>query len=574
MTDGRVDQAFFGWSPDAQRLTILASSFESSEAERYWLHRLQAHVRLQPVPGTALPASAFSYFRFDDHAAVLRRVGSGASAGRNNSHALIAPANRLTPEVAVSLASWPQWQRQPPASSFMSPLPMEPFEADTTRAGRRLREQVPACEDEIAVVLTRFLENPSRPLSIVNCPDGHRLTVVWALRQLAERLIHPTPRTLPDWTFSTYEDRHDITVEGLPAIVFLPAKPQAGTVDRAVIDVERPEVNGGDLARSRSLVRVLATGANPDPPPRVDDAEPVRPQPLPQQPGPVVPASRKPARSLADEAVAVLRDARDLGEFLHRLRVLEHNATPAHRPAIRAALDVAAMDVAARFVEIDSRGELFRRLLAVVYGPGFEDLADPRAERHAARLLQRTRSDQLAQMLGTGDNLRREAIREAVVRRWATDGSHPSERSGRMLRRMRATRVSRLLPWLAVAAVLAALGMVFLAGYLAGRPGRAATAYPGPETSAPVESLTPGTANLVAGPDQQVFAFGQAGEDLYPVGPCTAVGNALWHCPTAGQRDVVAIVVPRQQVGDLAARAQTGEKVRRGEGWGEESAVG
>lgn len=588
MSESRVDQTFFGWSPQEQRLTMMASSFATEDEARYWLHKLEAHVRLQPVPPTRPPAAAMSYFRFDDYAAVLRRVGTGASAGRNNSHALVAPAGMLTPEVALGLAFWTDWEEQPPESSFMSALSFEALKSGVPPWVKKLSDPVARCGVAIELVLAKYLEDPSRPLSVVGVHDRDRLTVVWALRELVERYVQPPPRTMPDWTFSTYEDRHDVTVEDLPFIVFLPAMPQSGTVRRGVMDLGVREVRPEDLARAHKLVRCLTGGAEPPEPLPTGETTGGEPNSGGHEGPPPGPKPPRTVKKGAKEAVAVLNDARHLGDFLRQLERLEKNATAATRPSIRAALDVPAMNLAARFVEVDIRRELLQRLLAVAYGPRLADLADDAVERHAAKLLRETTSDQLAMMIGGDEHLLRPSIREAVIRRWSAERSVPSERAGRLARRLRASSLSRALPWAATAAVVAVVAVVFLCGYLVGRPGPEAggalgTGLPGSAAAtsiAPTESAAVGTIALATVPGQLAFAFNQIADDFYPVGACTPATAGVWRCPLrpapgpGAPATPVVVVVPQEQASDLSARAQRHEKMQRGDGWGDPSPIG
>jgi hypothetical protein len=157
-----------------------------------------------------------------------------------------------------------------------------------------------------------------------------------------------------------------------------------------------------------------------------------------------------------------------------------------------------------------------------------------------------------------------------------------------MLRRFRARRLGRYLPWLAVAGVLAVLGMVFLGGYLAGRPtsGGSGVAAPPVATAGPGASPATGsvpaegTAMLGATPDQQVFSFIKVAGGYLPQGVCTDDGGSVWRCPKpllpgrdGDQASLVAVPVPREQVGDLVGKAQRGEGVQHDGRWGAESPI-
>jgi len=597
MTDLRIDQAFFGWSPEDQQLTMLSSSFSTPAEAQYWLHQLQAHIRLEPVPDTVLPVEAFSYFKFDGYAAILRRVGVGASAGRNNSHALIAKANLLSAPVALGLAKWRGWQENVPNSAFMTSMSYEEIENAARIAAGHLK-QVPRCERVVTLALAKFLEDPGRPLSIIGCHDEDRLTVVWALRELAEKYVQPALATTPDWSFSTYEDRHDVSVEGLPAIVFLPARPHVGAVKRAVLDLDRRDVRSDDFARAAAFVgellgkvpaAVSAPVAVSVPTPAVEQKPPVdEPQPVPVPNRRATQPAQAPSNGARD-AVAILYETRNLGDFIRQLRRLQQHATPAGRLALRAAFDVQAMDRAARVVEVDIRRELLGGLLAINYGDDFEDLDDPQVEKHAATLLRETQFKQLAMLIGDEENQRREPIRRAILARFSADRDEPSENVGRLPRWLRRRGLRRYLPWIVLAGVLAVLGLVFLGGYLVGRPGPGsptAGSSAGAVTNPPVTTQPVGSAPVVATvqfrttPDQQVFLFTQDADGLRAAGRCTdSEGAGVWRCPTpallvGGPVGLIAYAVPQDQLDDLTNKARRYERVQRDARWGDALTVG
>ncbi len=86
-----IDQAFFAWSDSyaTSKLDLVASSLKG-KATASLSASLKEHIRLQ---GADRPAHALSYIDLGDGTvAVLRRVLTGHSNGRNNSHALIGSA--------------------------------------------------------------------------------------------------------------------------------------------------------------------------------------------------------------------------------------------------------------------------------------------------------------------------------------------------------------------------------------------------------------------------------------------------------------------------------------------------
>jgi hypothetical protein len=256
--NGVVHQAFFGWSHDAGGMALFSHSFPRPDEATRWMRRLEAHLRLIPVPGEELPSRALSYFTYEDgSAAVLHRVNAGYTHGRNYSHALIGSSATLNVTAALGLGSWKGWQARPPPSG-MVPIPAALFPA-AEAAAQRLRPLAERRERELVVGLTRLLDNPRDPLSIIGCLSD-RLAMVWGLREAADDYLRQLGQHR-SWSFSTYEDRHDVTVEGLPEIVFLAAEPPgAAVVHRTIVELDRYPAVSPNITLASELVSKLLRG--------------------------------------------------------------------------------------------------------------------------------------------------------------------------------------------------------------------------------------------------------------------------------------------------------------------------
>ncbi|MFG1993037.1 caspase family protein [Actinoplanes sp. NPDC048988] len=255
----RIDQIFFGWSTTGHRLAPLNWSFTEADASQRWFQRLRSHLRLLRVGGAELPDAALSYFSFEDGlAAVVRRVNEGDSAGRNNSHALIGPADALAAEAALGMSLWTGWRSDDPSPAILEPMLGGALRQATRVAEKRLLPRLAGRSADLTGVLAQLLADPAGPISVIGCPDAARPAVLWGLARIAARIR----LSVPDWSFSTYEDRHDAGVEDLPRFVFLPVLPQTGvSVGRTVVDVEHPsEQLAPHRERAEQLVRDLLQG--------------------------------------------------------------------------------------------------------------------------------------------------------------------------------------------------------------------------------------------------------------------------------------------------------------------------
>ncbi|WIX92965.1 hypothetical protein [Amycolatopsis sp. DG1A-15b] len=579
------------------------------------------------MSGQPLPATALSYFEYDDGtAALLRRVVDGNSVGRNNSHALIGPADLLSVEVALALGDSPAWRSrvwrdEVPDGHPLPSLSAEVCTMDSAAAGRRA-ETSPGLERDLVTVLTRLLDAPDRALSIIGCRDRDRLSMVRALRSAADFYLREQLGVCRQWSFSTYESRHEASVVGLPEIVFLPAKPPSvGDVQRTTVDL------GKEPAGSQN--RVLAVQLIDDwlaDVPYAETRQSARVTPLPVPSGseppdfarpdpgrhgspsygdsPVIPALRTPAPEPADPrhqheyrrsdkrpvpaghhpAAALLR-ATSVTDFDTELLRLEKGGH--YREELREAFAVDVVDAVANFAEITAGHDILSRLLKILYGPKLQDLREPGALKHATRLIENGRSDQLAMLLG-GSAVHKdgEAVRQAAFTRWATAGNpgRPTL-THRAVRALRLARHGRYLPAFVAVAVIASLGVAFLLGFLAGQPETAQAASTAPQPALSTEAVPavpsaalPAAGTVTAAPDadRQVFGFVKVGQAYYPQAACSSSRSGVWSCewraaptPRPGEQvELIAVVVPRTQVTTLTTAAAANTKVPRGEGWG------
>ncbi|HEX6343560.1 hypothetical protein [Umezawaea sp.] len=583
--DEEVHQAFFGVSEmDSGHHMITCSLYENDMKK--WRARLQEHTRLEPVQGGKLPASALSYLRFDDgSAAVVRRVERGFSQGRGNAHVLIGSASVLDVSLSLALAQWGGWRDEAPPGR---PAPIRARAlAAVAAASRWSPTSVRHLEDQLAVVLSRLLDAPGEPLSIIGCPDEDRLAVVWGLREAADEHLRRTGcgRT---WSYSTYANRHDLGVRDLPEIVFLPEIPNGGVARRTVVDLRgRPEDS-----RSRplacDLLDALLRGASA-PPPTVDvvaGRQPRRGDSAPPHQAVRVDDSRSGHRmpNLGKQWDARLRDVSSIDELRKALRALGNQGRE-FRSMVRKDVDVRVVDDVADRVEA-ATGDGLRDLAHALYGLELEDLRDDEdAREHARKLIRRGRSGQFARVLGlAASSVERQDIAVVALERW--DAGYPRPRRlkpQRARRPLGAVAVNRPLLAVAFAVVLAVLVAVFALGYATGRP-EAATPVPDVSDVVPTSEPQPSTSARPAGRAVRVtavdtgrvlYAFARLGEQFYPQQPCVREEDgtgALWSCAPTGTQpeksELVAIEVPSADVPRLDGFAEGKRKITPENGWG------
>jgi hypothetical protein len=429
--------------------------------------------------------------------------------------------------------------------------------------------------------------------------------------------VHPDPAA---------ESRHEVSVVGLPEIVFLPAKPSSiGDVQRTIVDLGREPAGGQHSALAAQLAEAWLADV---PYTEVRQSARVTPHPVPSGPGPgdlARPDPERPAsppygdspasptpRTAAPEpgeprprhegvreyrkpgertvpaghhpAAALLR-AKSLTEFDTELLRLEKGGN--YRGDLREAFDVDVVDAVANFAEITAGHDILSRLLEILYGPKLQDLREPGALEHATRVIENGRSGQPAMLLG-GFAVHKDgaAVRQAAFTRWAM-GGNPGRPTltHRAVRALWLTRRGRYLPAFAAAAMIASLAVAFLLGFLAGQPETAQAVPTAPPAAASAEAVPappgatlPATGTVTATPDadHQVFGFAKAGQAYYPQATCPGSHSGVWACewrtapgPRPGEQvELIAVVVPRAQVAGLVASAKAHAPVPRGEGWG------
>jgi hypothetical protein len=586
--EANVEQVFFGWSRDGGGLGPLASSYPHPGEMHRWHARLQKHLRLQPMPGASVPAAAFSYFVFDGIAVLVRRVSTGVSSGRNNSQALIAPEDVLdfSAAIGMSIANWPD---DPPENTPIRPLRAENVQGTRSRA-HSLAAIVQKYDNHVGIVLAGLLTDPTRPISVIGGDDRASLATVWALHEAATRYLPRRFAGRRDWSYSTYEDKHDAAAGELPGIVFLPtAQPGAGTVNRTIVDLTRqPLIDDATLEQAHRVIHYLINdmtaddqlGDTPFRAPGLTSGAVTMPAPRPA-PGPPVAAAPAPAEKSPFEALLA---ATTVDAFNRELDRLEHR-----RSVLYPSVDVAALDDLARFVEVDARNQMLERLLKLIYGPRLSGtLHEPEAQKHAVELIRRGRSDQLARILGAAAPSG-EPIREAAFERWASGaGRPPADANAGMSTRLRAALRNRYFWWLVGGSVLL-LAMVFGLGFITGRPGNAAAPAPTPTVAKPVVPTTkapteatqaPAQAPPAAGAtiqvdsqaSQEVWKFRQSkdGRSYFPLGRCQQDSDISWTCTrTAQDPDLtVAAAVPATSAQDLSDKARNNGKTDQIDGWG------
>ncbi|MBP2324816.1 hypothetical protein JOF56_005201 [Kibdelosporangium banguiense] len=610
-SDEVVHQAFFGWSPDQNKHTILASSLDEL-TEQKWRVRLQDHVRLQPVHGGGgVPHSAMSYLTFgEDLGAVVRRVHLGHSPGRGNAHVLIGWKPGLDVSLALRLENWPQWRVKVPETGLMEQIALSSLVGAAGPAGLR-PEEVDRLEPMVVTVLARLLDHPDEPLSIIGCPDADRLALVRCLHAAADPHLRKNG-IRRCWSYSTYEDRHGDSIANLPEIVFLPMRSPDTSARRNVVDLDRGSRVSSYTGLANQLIAALCEGT---PEAVVADADlngswhsdQTREVAVPRQPEPVA-AVRKGLResvpsqqvrgtvaqkthrvedvgARAVEDLLAATTVMDLHSFLFRLAKLDDRG----RESLRAAADVRVLDRIVEFVEVDARYQLMSKLLEVMYGADGRDLRSHEAQRHAARLVQDGQSEQIAIMLGVaGKRHNTPQIVEAAYKRWSVSGLQPRH----VARRLRFGSKRWHLPMIAAVALLAVLALVFVLGYLAGGPAQvqqsAATPQPEVTTPAPVQPNPPpvvaGTVHIaLPNSNQQVYAFVTVGKIYYPQGLCTIKDepSSIWLCTKTGnppespgiKAELVAVAVPQTHVAWLNGAAAAGRDVERRGEWGNPTPV-
>ncbi|OKJ95662.1 hypothetical protein [Amycolatopsis sp. CB00013] len=470
--DEFLHQAFFGWSDRDRCQTLLVSSL-SKEDEQRWLRLLERFVRLQTASDIPPPPRALSYFVFGDSAAVICRTYHGHSDGRTNAHVLIGPADLLDTTAALALDTWQGWQTSQPM--VLEPIPASALATTSDKqAAEQLSPGIQRLEHELASTLSRLLDDAYTPLTIVDCPAEDRLPLLWGLREAGTEYLPPDQ----PWTFSTYEDRHD--VEGLPQIVFVPVhRPSAAVVRRTVFNTSVPP-NSQNAPLAAQLVTRFLHGTPMPAQKRLEephdsgsdrsyfDMPSKERQPLYGKRPETRQAPRHTGHIGHADGLLTADCVQTFEQELHRLETTWQLSQ--QRETLRKDLGAEALSTAARFVEVTAREELLTRLLEVAYGPGLVDLDDPRAAEHAIKVVRNCRSEQLAMMIGAPTGRRfPNKVQTAAFERWTTGGATvPTRPSGRVAQVNAAAWQAKHPPIVMAMAGVAMLLIVYLLGYLMG----------------------------------------------------------------------------------------------------------
>jgi hypothetical protein len=217
---------------------ISASSLGGTAAEAKWDNLLRSHVRVQH-PNR--PRTSMWYWTGEEVAAVLWRMTSGGDGRADRCHALVGTPAALDIGRALALANWDRWDDadwEAGGSAGLSRITMSRLAE--FGAARAYQSDFGDC----VAVVRAFLEKPQASLSI--------LTERWNLAQRVD-LVHDLVNIFicicgeNRWTFSTFETRHDKSVERLPQIVFAPPdlrSPTNSPIRRAVARLSDVETQG------------------------------------------------------------------------------------------------------------------------------------------------------------------------------------------------------------------------------------------------------------------------------------------------------------------------------------------
>lgn len=635
MTDpsstGLVHQAFFGWSYQSPKLTLVAcSSTKRSEQER-WHAWLKEHIRLEGVPSQEKQYTALSYLDFDNGmAAVLHRVTQGFTEARNNSHALIGPASVLTPALALGLEHWSSWSRDRPTNNWMGTINPSYFANYSDDTAQRMRPLAASAHRQIQPVLSVLLEHPQANLSVIGCPREERLPMLWALRGAADvhlRRMNVRRR----WTFSTHEVRHEDAVKYSPEIIFLPSRAvDVGYSSRVIIDMTRELASHRNDKQAHELLAHLLSEsgqAAPDPvyesvsagvttaasgqsSPDLPDTSSWSPEPSTS----VVPSPG--ARDNGQDPnipryVDSLRNATTGQEVIDALRSLAACATqPQQRTALRQQLDVDLVNRATKIVMETAAEQVASRLMKAAYGPECADLQNSSAPMaYVTQVITDIETDDVARRLSSkAYRWGERQVERAAYLRWEEGRGHAmppaSARgiasAGTPRKRRAKERQSWKVNAIAAGGVLAFVGLIFLLGVLVGSPSteqdpRSEMDTPTTSAAEPTDPNKPppvnsqwaslpryGKVTVRPGNDEVVYSFVQVGQMYYPQGQCTTVdGIDTWQCsrmPASPANNVidpvlVAFVVPESETDSLQRHAAEGGSIPAGPGWGEQKPI-
>lgn len=263
MSDGEpslVHQVLLGLK-GGEGIAVVAHSMTSDGEALSWQRKLEKHVRLLPwETETALPGKALSYYRFGSHAVVLRRWAAGGSLGRSDAHALIGPIDVLTVPVALGLDSGFDWQRA--AVTVPTSLVGRELANLAQDTVAELRNQAMRKPEVLRRALGKLIDARAKPLTIIGCPDDHRVALTWALVHIGDEYLTKACQIRRRWTFSTYEIEDADSIPNIPEILFMSGKPTGrGVATREIVDVRSGETVTQDANKwSELLVQRFVAG--------------------------------------------------------------------------------------------------------------------------------------------------------------------------------------------------------------------------------------------------------------------------------------------------------------------------
>lgn len=201
----------------------LTGSSLSPNGERTWEPRLLEHVR---VSHDERPSESFWYWYDEASAVLLRRVrGVGGNNRSDWCHGLVAARSVLTPRHALALYAWPGWEE--PENWYgreLDPVAAEVVNAGYSHTAAALTATAAEHRAELVTLAAAAVRDPRAPLAVLT--DRLQLhTVVALLWGLLECTYLPFDTSagepLPNWTFSTFEVRHDAQMTKRPHVAFL-----------------------------------------------------------------------------------------------------------------------------------------------------------------------------------------------------------------------------------------------------------------------------------------------------------------------------------------------------------------
>jgi hypothetical protein len=342
---------------------------------------------------------------------------------------------------------WPGW-----AMGYDAHLVPRVAVDDVRRAASEVRasmlEIARKNEDILTELVGHLLQAPEWPLSVIGLAEPTHLPLVLGV-------LAAVPNLKPDWTFSTWETRHDSQVTGLPEIVFLPEpQPQPpATIERTVVDTGemRDVPSNFDIASGyvqHALFNTAPPAGHPLVAPAVRGVNDTTQAlgiagrmaghgPAPQQGSAPPPSNPRSAGSASQPNGAGGRRRADHANFLvdallrvsgpyqllDALQALHSEGR--NDPALRAELRARLSERRCWGTLVDSfdrhLNELVVQLIAATFGERGTDLEDPRAQLLAADVVADPASARLGQVLaviGTpiADDVN--PIRQAAARRY------------------------------------------------------------------------------------------------------------------------------------------------------------